>query len=82
MTMLSSQLITEVVAWRRDLHRRPELAFQERHTSDFVAAQLASLGLNVHRGLGGMGVVGMLSRGTSQRTIGIRADMDALPIQE
>jgi hippurate hydrolase len=79
---LSAELIAEAVAWRRDLHRHPELAFNERRTSDFVAAQLAASGLAVHRGLGRTGVVGTLARGSSRRAIGIRADMDALPIDE
>ena len=80
--LISPELITEATAWRRDLHRHPELAFNERRTSDFIAGQLTRFGLKVHRGLAGTGVVGTLSRGTSQRTIGIRADMDALPIEE
>jgi hippurate hydrolase len=79
---LSSDLLAEAVAWRRDLHQHPEIAFKEHRTSDFVARQLTQFGLQVHRGLGGTGVVGTLRRGTSRRTIGIRADMDALPIEE
>lgn len=79
---LSQDVIAEAVAWRRHLHEHPELAYQERQTADFVATQLNRFGLAVHRGLGGTGVVGTLTRGTSRRTIGIRADMDALPIQE
>lgn len=68
--------------WRRDLHAHPELAFHEQRTSDFVARTLEALGLDVHRGLAGTGVVGTLRAGTSRRAIGLRADMDALPIQE
>jgi len=79
---LSADLLTEAVSWRHHLHRHPELAYQERKTSDFVAEQLGRFGLKVHRGLAGTGVVGTLSRGTSRRTISIRADMDALPIKE
>ncbi len=79
---LSPDIIAEAVAWRRDLHRHPELAFKEHRTADFVAAQLARFGFAVHRGLGGTGVVGTLARGSSRRAIGIRADMDALPIHE
>ena len=75
-------LLAEAVSWRRHLHRHPELAFGERQTSQFVAAQLERFGLQVHRGLAGTGVVGTLTRGTSRRSIGIRADMDALPIRE
>ncbi|WP_046864348.1 M20 aminoacylase family protein [Microvirga massiliensis] len=74
--------IEEAVAWRRDLHRHPELAFEEHRTADFVARMLASFGLKVSTGLAGTGVVGTLTRGSSARSIGIRADMDALPIEE
>lgn len=79
---LSAAAIAEAIDWRRQLHRHPELAYQERKTSDFVAAQLSQWGFAVHRGLAGSGVVGTLKRGTSSRTLGIRADMDALPIAE
>jgi amidohydrolase len=74
-------------ALRRDIHAHPELAFQETRTSDLVAERLASYGLEVHRGLGKTGVVGVL-RGTREpqggkvRSIGLRADMDALPMPE
>jgi hippurate hydrolase len=74
--------IGEAVAWRRDLHQHPELGYQERRTSDLISEQLTNWGLKVHRGLAGTGVVGTLVRGTSRRTLGIRADMDALPLQE
>ena len=76
------ELLAQATAWRRDLHRHPELAYAEHRTADFVASQLAQFGFKVHRGLGGTGVVGTVSRGTGRRTIGIRADMDALPIRE
>ena len=79
---LSGELLAQATGWRRDLHRHPELAYAEHRTAEFVARQLAQFGLQVHRGLGGTGVVGTLSRGTSRRSIGIRADMDALPIRE
>lgn len=79
---LSADLIAEAVSWRQHLHRHPELAYKEHQTSDFIASQLTRFGLKVHRGLGGTGVVGTLTRGTSRRTIAIRADMDALPIEE
>jgi amidohydrolase len=72
----------ELVALRRDIHRHPELAFDERRTGDVVAAALASYGLPVHRGLAGTGVVATLRGGSSSRAIGLRADMDALPLQE
>ncbi|MEQ1536470.1 MAG: M20 aminoacylase family protein [Burkholderiaceae bacterium] len=74
--------VGEFIQLRRDIHSHPELAFEEFRTSDLVAAKLESWGYSVHRGLGGTGVVGTLKRGTSQRSLGIRADMDALPIQE
>lgn len=72
----------EFVAIRHRIHAHPELAFEERRTSDLVAEQLAAHGYEVHRGLGTTGVVGTLRKGTGDRTLGIRADMDALPIQE
>jgi len=67
---------------RRDIHAHPELCFEEHRTADLVAAQLARWGIETHRGLGKTGVVGVLRNGTSARAIGLRADMDALPIQE
>lgn len=79
---IPADLLAEAVSWRRQLHANPELAFNEKQTSEFVASQLSQYGLAVHRGLAGTGVVGTLVRGTSRRTIAIRADMDALPIQE
>ncbi|RKJ99226.1 M20 aminoacylase family protein [Alicycliphilus denitrificans] len=75
-------LSPEFIAIRRDLHAHPELAFEERRTSDLVAERLAAWGYRVHRGLGGTGVVGTLRKGGGSRSLGIRADMDALPIQE
>ena len=72
----------EMTAWRRDIHAHPELGFEENRTSDLVADRLASFGIEVHRGIGRTGVVGVLRAGRSARTIGLRADMDALPIQE
>jgi hippurate hydrolase len=67
---------------RRDIHAHPELSFEELRTADVVAAKLIEWGIKVHRGLGKTGVVGILKNGTSDRAIGLRADMDALPIQE
>ncbi|MEM6682769.1 MAG: amidohydrolase, partial [Pseudomonadota bacterium] len=72
----------EFIALRRDLHRHPELAFEEQRTSDIVAAKLEQLGIPAHRGLAGTGVVGTLKAGTGNRAIGLRADMDALPMAE
>lgn len=75
------QLIEEAIGWRRALHARPELGYQEFHTSQQVADILEAAGLEVHRGLAGTGVVGTLETGPGP-TIGLRADMDALPITE
>ena len=75
-------LSPEFVAIRRDIHAHPELAFEERRTSDLVAERLAAWGYQVHRGLGGTGVVGSLRKGSGSRTLGIRAEMDALAIPE
>jgi len=72
----------ELVAIRRDLHANPEIGFEEHRTSDIVAAKLAEWGIEVHRDIGGTGVVGVLRRGNGQASIGLRADMDALPILE
>lgn len=72
----------EMVALRHHIHAHPELAFEEFATGDLVAARLAEWGYTVHRGLGGTGVVGTLRLGSSPRVLGLRADMDALPIQE
>ncbi|MEN4741096.1 M20 aminoacylase family protein [Pantoea agglomerans] len=71
-----------LVALRRDLHAHPELGFQEHRTSDIVANFLQQLGIEVHRGIGKTGVVGILKKGSSERMIGLRADMDALPMQD
>ncbi|MFD2367157.1 M20 aminoacylase family protein [Pseudoduganella sp. GCM10020061] len=72
----------ELQAIRRDLHAHPELSYEEQRTSDVVAARLAEWGIPVHRGLAGTGVVGVIKGGDSGRAIGLRADMDALPVQE
>ena len=75
-------LSAEFTALRRDIHRHPELGYQEFRTSELVAQRLASWGYRVTRGLGGTGVVGQLVRGQGGKRLGLRADMDALPIQE
>ena len=72
----------EMVAIRQQIHANPELAYEEHATSDLVAERLARWGFEVHRGLAGTGVVGTIRAGTSTRRIGLRADMDALPIAE
>ena len=71
-----------LTAWRRDIHAHPELGFEEQRTADLVAAKLTEFGIEVHRGVGKTGVVGVLRVGNSHRSIGLRADMDALPILE
>ncbi|MBA3623220.1 MAG: amidohydrolase [Methylibium sp.] len=73
---------SEVAAIRRDLHAHPELCFEEQRTSDVIARALADWGIPVHRGLGKTGVVGIVKNGTSERAVGLRADMDALPVTE
>jgi hippurate hydrolase len=75
-------LHAEMTAWRRDIHAHPELGFQEARTANLVAERLESFGLEVVRGVGRTGVVGTLRAGSSPRAIGLRADMDALPIAE
>lgn len=69
-------------AWRRDIHRHPELGFGEVRTADVVAKRLETFGIETHTGIGKTGVVGVLKRGDSERSVGLRADIDALPIQE
>ena len=82
MNSLDIPFIDDLVAIRRDIHAHPELAFNEARTADIVARELAGYGLEVHRGLAKTGVVGVLRKGSSARAIGLRADMDALPMQE
>ncbi len=78
---ISTQAAT-IAAVRRDLHAHPELCFKEVRTADTVARLLEGWGIETHRGLGTTGVVGLISNGSSKRRIGLRADMDALPMQE
>ena len=82
MTLLAIPFLPELVALRRDIHAHPELAFNETRTADLIAGELAAYGLEVQRGLARTGVVGILRKGNSARTIGLRADMDALPLDE
>ena len=77
-----AELHDELIEIRHDIHRHPEIAFEEVRTADIVAGKLASWGLDVDRGLGKTGVVGTLRAGDSNRAIGLRADMDALPVDE
>ena len=72
----------EFIAVRRDIHKHPEMGYKEYRTSDLVAQQLEQWGYQVTRGLGGTGVVGQLRRGNGSKRLGLRADMDALPIEE
>lgn len=72
----------EIQTLRRTIHAYPELRYEETHTAELVASKLAEWGIEVHRGLGKTGVVGILKRGNGTRSVGLRADMDALPIHE
>jgi hippurate hydrolase len=82
-TLTTMQANADVfTALRRDIHQHPEIGFQEFRTSDLVAERLQRWGYEVTRGLGGTGVVGQLKRGMGTRMLGLRADMDALPIVE
>ena len=75
-------LVAPLVSFRHDIHANPELAYEEHQTAKKIAAALSALGLEVHTGIGKTGVVASLKVGNSDRTIGLRADMDALPIHE
>ncbi|MDA3922223.1 MAG: M20 family metallopeptidase [Salinisphaera sp.] len=68
--------------WRRDLHAHPEIGFEEERTANFIADRLEEFGIETTRGLAGTGIVGTLRNGSSQRAIGLRADIDALPMDE
>ena len=78
----SLEIQGEIAAIRRDIHAHPELAYEENRTSDIVASKLEAWGLEVTRGLGKTGVIGTLRKGNSLKSIGLRADMDALPMDE
>ncbi|MGG5812444.1 M20 aminoacylase family protein [Falsiroseomonas sp. CW058] len=77
-----ADLQPEMQGWRRDFHQHPELRFEEARTAAQVAKLLASWGIEVHAGIAKTGVVGVLRNGDSGRSIGLRADMDALPMEE
>lgn len=79
--LINETLLSEVKQWRQHIHSQPELGFKEFKTSAFIVDKLESFGIEVHQGLGGTGVVGILKNGSGP-TIGIRADIDALPIKE
>ena len=80
--MIASDLINEMTGWRHDFHQNPELGFDEHRTAARVADLLRGFGLEVHEGVGGTGVVGVLQRGNGEASVAFRADMDALPITE
>ena len=87
--MNAPSLLSEIIkdkeliqSWRRDIHAHPELGFQEVRTANLVADLLTQWGVEVHTHIGGTGVVGKLTSGSSRKAIGLRADMDALPMQE
>ena len=82
MTPLELPFLGELARLRRDIHAHPELAFHEQRTAALVARELTSYGLQVHCGIAGTGVVGSVRQGSSSRAIGLRADMDALPLHE
>ena len=79
---IDDKLGDRIIGWRRYLHQRPELSFEEKHTPAFIAAELNKLGLEVRTGVGGGGVVGLLRGSRPGPTIALRADFDALPIQD
>lgn len=79
---MTPELHQKLTAWRRHLHAHPELSLQEKETSAFVQDRLTELGISFVSGFGGHGIVATLMRGHAQRRVGLRADMDALPITE
>ncbi len=79
---LLSELFPNMVKWRRYLHQHPELSFQEAHTSEFIAGRLQELGITVKRGLAGHAVIGIIAGELAGPKVALRADMDALPIQD
>ncbi|MBR0718559.1 amidohydrolase [Bradyrhizobium liaoningense] len=79
---MTPDLHQKLTAWRQHLHAHPELSLQEKATSAFVQARLAELGIPFTAGIGGHGIVATVSRGAAQGRVGLRADMDALPITE
>ena len=80
--MKTKALHNQLVNWRQDLHMNPQIGFEEEYASKKVATLLKEFGLEVHKNIAKTGVVGVLKKGSSNKSIGIRADMDALPIQE
>ena len=80
--MKTQGLHNQLVEWRHDLHMHPQISFEEEYASNKVVNLLKDFGIEVHQGIAKTGVVGVLKKGTSDKSIGIRADMDALPINE
>ena len=80
--MITSDFEQQLTQWRHHLHRNPETGFNESRTSDYIATILGAMGLEVHRGIGGTGLVASLKLGNGKSSIGLRADMDALAITE
>ena len=80
--MLSEQLISSMIEWRQHLHANPELGFKEHKTAQFVESKLAQWGIEFQSQIGGTGIVARIQKGTSEKAIALRADMDALPIEE
>ena len=80
--MKTKSLHNQLIEWRQDLHMNPQIGFEEEYASKKVASLLKNFGLEVHKNIAKTGVVGVLKKGSSNKSIGIRADMDALPIQE
>ena len=80
--MKTQGLHNQLVEWRHDLHMHPQISFEEEYASNKVANLLKDFGIEVHQGIAKTGVVGVLKKGSSNKSIGIRADMDALPINE
>ncbi len=77
-----ASVMPQVIEWRRDFHQHPELGNRETRTAGIVAAQLKSMGIDVHTGIAHTGVVGVLRGGKPGPTVALRADMDALPVTE
>ena len=80
--MKTQTLHNQLVEWRHDLHMHPQVSFEEAYASNKVSTLLREFGIDVHNGIARTGVVGVLRKGNSSKSIGIRADMDALPIHE
>ena len=80
--MKTQALHNQLVEWRHDLHMHPQISFEEEYAAAKVSSLLKEFGIEVHSGIARTGVVGILKKGNSSKSIGIRADMDALPIHE